>query len=564
MMAQALKTITPIGSCRIAGPLRVGAQNWGYDINRARTYGYTHSGLEAVQQVRFLQGDYHPSEMAWPLMSRAHDLSETKASPHDPSDLYVVEVSSQKELTVRGHAIQSNYLQKHFDDFFSDRERALSYWDAVDRQQAASWLQQNWGSAAGKAERQILSDLRRTMVTETRLTAQLSELVERLPSLVVVTHVNATMRSGMTISSRNAFINMVKRVAGALGILCYDPTELMGLWGQKASIEGGSDSLTHYTREFETSLIDDLIGFVGQRREQDATTGTITASISLGRQYQHQGTAGQAFKISERVLALEPTKARAEWVMALFHSSAEKLQIKRETIDLVQKYIGAGAAFELSADDTTRHHILSNAGDEGILEICNVVAHDRTAPDAITAIQILSTKCSDPSAIELCVAHHVSKWLGDLSGIEDPSTRLNELGKLHQLAPSNRYVVKAIRQTRKELRDEARMLFSAAKFNELDSLSEANDTLGFDLSEIDVLWCRSLQIRNSFEKSKPIATRLVEARPDHLTSWILLMRAARKTGAVSEAVRAAKQVRVLGEAGSPRYVEEAQTVLDAA
>ena len=112
-------SITPIGSCRIASPLKLCEDIYGYRTNRSRSYGFSHSSAEVVQQLRFMAGEVVPPKDVWRFIARGVDREDMLARDHTPSDLYVIEISSAKQISLDGWLIQLNYLVNQMQDFFS-------------------------------------------------------------------------------------------------------------------------------------------------------------------------------------------------------------------------------------------------------------------------------------------------------------------------------------------------------------------------------------------------------------------------------------------------------------
>ena len=50
-------SVTPIGTCRINNPLKQAQSKYPISLNTKRVYGFTHTSDEALQQLRYLQGD---------------------------------------------------------------------------------------------------------------------------------------------------------------------------------------------------------------------------------------------------------------------------------------------------------------------------------------------------------------------------------------------------------------------------------------------------------------------------------------------------------------------------
>lgn len=253
-----LLTLTPLGSCRVTNPLRLCGADDGCALNMARVYGYTHSSAEAVQMARFLQKDFEPDPECLPVLMPSHSYGNLRRTEHAPSDLYFVEISSPKLVTVGSVCVQLNYLNRHFYDFFGDRETARNFWSLAsrnDRQGLAALLDSSPAyHAYGAQDRQILRNVEMTTASHPDLRRDIAELHERLGSIVVVTHCDARQVDAMPVRGRGEFIAMVTQVCAELGVECYDPTELMTGFGQDRAMKEDGLSTTHFTPEFERAL----------------------------------------------------------------------------------------------------------------------------------------------------------------------------------------------------------------------------------------------------------------------------------------------------------------------
>jgi len=253
--------VTPIGSCRIAGPLRHGQNAYGIALNLARCYGYCHSPAEAVQMARFLRGSLGIPREIWPLVAPSQSREAVTKHTHRLSDLYVVELSSAKELTVDGVSIQLNYFTSKFRAFFSDTERANLFWacaESEDRSPMTALLRRTWSAnEKQRAEAQILEKIHLNMVTLESLRRDIQTLTELLPRILFVTHVDVRKPNGLPIASRSSFIKMVSEEVARAGHTCFDPTRPMAEFGQQASIADHSTSLAHFTTEFTQEVMDD-------------------------------------------------------------------------------------------------------------------------------------------------------------------------------------------------------------------------------------------------------------------------------------------------------------------
>lgn len=225
----------PIGSCRITTPLRLSRDGFGFQLNLDRVCGFCHSSAEAVQMMRCLQGSVEldpelDPELA-PLIARRRRADERESDRHLASDLYVVELSSAKELRIGQTSIQLNYVGAHFAAFFADRDRAARFRDhaaADDQPGSDDLLAAEWNRDPAQAhEAAILRRIRRRTTTRADLRRDIRSLIDGLPAMLFVTHVDALAADGLPIPSRSRYIANVEAAVRAQGGLLYNPTAAM-------------------------------------------------------------------------------------------------------------------------------------------------------------------------------------------------------------------------------------------------------------------------------------------------------------------------------------------------
>ncbi len=271
--------ITPIGSCRVTGPLRRGQSGHGFHLNLDRCYGYCHSPAEAVQLARFMQGDLSIPEDVWPLVSRSHDLRVISATEHFSSDLYVVELASAKEVTINGVSIQLNYLNSVYSDFFTDVGRATAFWNRAqhgDETDMRAFLDQHWSDTEQRLlQSETLVKIRLQLVTRESLRRNLENIVRILPDVLIVTHIDARKADNRPIKSRSEFIRLVAQEAGRAGCKFYDPSELMSEFGQTEAIEDESTGLAHFTDAFSDAIMEDWMrNFIAPKTDHAVRCGS--------------------------------------------------------------------------------------------------------------------------------------------------------------------------------------------------------------------------------------------------------------------------------------------------
>jgi tetratricopeptide (TPR) repeat protein len=252
-------SVTPLGSCRVTNPLRSGLARRRLHLNMNRVYGYTHSSAEAVQLARFLQGDFHPPVNVSSVLFPSRSAQDILSARHEPSDLYIVELSSSKLIEVEGAYIQNNYLKQHFREFFSDSNRARRFWRLAKEGQQGELLAFLAGDPTfaeySIEDQKLLSRVRFSQSTEASLREDMLEIVERLGRVVFVPHCDASGPDGQALKPRSTFIKLVNQVAREIGASIYNPSVLKEKLGQEKTFKDDGTNLTHYTSDFEEQII---------------------------------------------------------------------------------------------------------------------------------------------------------------------------------------------------------------------------------------------------------------------------------------------------------------------
>ena len=253
-------TIAPIGTCRIHTPLRDAVGRYPIKQQLGRNYGFVHTSAEALQQARFMFGQAEVPTDVQRVIFRPSNGEQARRGTHKPADLYMVELSSRKLLTVGNHPIQSNYLVRFFSEFFADRARTRAFWSQASDERLAerrAWLDQDPVFKSLSADnRELLARIVKREQTDEEIEQQMHELVNLLgrDKVVFVTHVNAMTPDNVPIEQRAQLIAAVTASAQRIGVPCYDPTPLMNKIGQADAMEDGGLDLTHYTPLFAERL----------------------------------------------------------------------------------------------------------------------------------------------------------------------------------------------------------------------------------------------------------------------------------------------------------------------
>lgn len=302
--------VTPLGTCRIHTALKRGSLRYPIELDLGRNYGFVHTASEALQLLRFMNGEQDIPEALAALIVSGGDIATYAAQSWSPADLHVVEISSAKKLMSGEHVVQLNQVQHHYADFFADRERSRRFWNLVKAGNRVELVEYARQAPAfrllSREERDLLLGITFEQQSFKSIKAEMAEIVERLgaDAVMFVTHVNARGPSDEIIASRDRLIRWVKLGAEQLGVKVFDPTAAMQDFGQDRALESGGLDLTHYTPAFSDRVCDDLYTFhVGGLVGSIADCGVEDAADAVAA---HLGTAlmsGDFFDTSRRIHA---------------------------------------------------------------------------------------------------------------------------------------------------------------------------------------------------------------------------------------------------------------------
>ena len=322
-----LTRITAIGSCRICTPFKAAPSSHAVINNTDRVYGYTHTSAEALQQVRFLQGEFTPPAEILPLLMPNADVGTISSTAHATSDIYFIELSSVKELRIADTQVQLNYATRYFADFFVDKLRARDFWRLADGTQEKAKLaflneHESFQSLAA-CDQSLLQNLTRTLSTPESLARDLTEIRSRLPNVVLVTHCNALAKNQEPIASRAAYIAMVEDVAQNLSLPLFNPTASMHAFGQDMAMSDAQTSLSHYSEDFGTFLFDGLYETYISPRQ----THTLTPSAALSQ-------AMQKFQNRSPVASISPQIGGVAFITGSLGAGGAERQMTRLAVEM--------------------------------------------------------------------------------------------------------------------------------------------------------------------------------------------------------------------------------------
>jgi tetratricopeptide (TPR) repeat protein len=311
-------TIAPIGTCRIHTPLRDAVGRYPIKLQLGRNYGFVHTSAEALQQARFMYGQCDIPADVQRVMFRPSNGEKARTATHKAADLYMVELSSRKLLTIDGYAVQSNYLARYFSDFFADRGRTRMFWSlaAADKlEDRRALLEQDpVFKSLPSDDRKLLARVQKRDLDDGEIESEMRQLVELLgqDKVVFVTHVNALTPDNLPLEQRQQLIATIGAAAQSLDVPCYDPTPLMNRIGQTDAMEDGGLDLTHYTEMFEERLCADW--YKNYMRPRMSASTPAPAVVKLGAEESSErieklwdtGKFLQASRLTRDVLRRNP------------------------------------------------------------------------------------------------------------------------------------------------------------------------------------------------------------------------------------------------------------------
>lgn len=251
-MAKKDLVYTTIGTCRVAEPLGATVQLRNLRRNSANIYGFIHTSKEALQQIDYLEGREFPPELGR-FLSPDGVLVR---SPRQRADVFVVELSTVKEIVFGAWYLQINYLERTF----RDRGELLDAFFRLKGERDPEARRRRFEVFPSFAdtdalEHRILMEGYVRSTTRDELEADMAEIVARLPAEVVfVSHINVPNAGGQLIESRDRLCGWITEICRAKGYRHFDPSPHVTLYGQTRALAEAGHDLNHYTADFKPVL----------------------------------------------------------------------------------------------------------------------------------------------------------------------------------------------------------------------------------------------------------------------------------------------------------------------
>lgn len=537
--------ITPIGSCRVTGPLRRLQDRSQAVLNRSGVYGYCHSSAEAVQMARHLLGETTIPKHVWPLVSKFED----RPDDHDPSDAYVVEISSAKSITLEGWPIQLNYLAASFPDLFEKPETARLFWQSVDQNNLEAKEAYLSALPLSDTDRATLLGIRRSWATPDTLFADMALILQLLPNVIFVTHANAIRPNGHPLEGRSNFIQMVEDAGKQLGATVLNPTDMMNGVGQRNALSDPDEGLAHYTPAFE-----DLVGYAIEyalKRDVPSRPGNWDQPTAE-REALFEAAAEQIIDPDLSMARLTRfTKTQPESVAKpIWHLIEAGAECPGDVMGRIAPHLGPF--------DRTMMWVRHSIGTPADI----VPFTDLEVANLIHAVPINERYVKIPKILRLWgrmptshVHLAVEDWLTSLAN--DPLPLARACTELLRIRAEYRGALRHIADLRHvmvSLCDQSRTR------KNLDKIEEINGALPIRIQSVDLFLCRAHFREGRDGDAIRVGLHAQSLAPDNLTNLVMLLRAAVRSGDV-RAAGFAKRVLHLAPKDSS-FVHEALRALD--
>ena len=244
--------VTTLGTCRIADPVAAAARTFPIRRNTAGVYGFVHTAKEVLQLMDHLDGRVIPPELVRFVASADY----APPGPRGPSDLFIVEVSSLKEVCFDGHLLQINCLDRAFQGRRELLDTLFQHKYPADRAMRRERLERLPGfAAADPLEQRILAEATVHITTKEELDQDLTLIQSRLPGPVVFAcHIDLPDASGQTREARSRLCAWMRELCAIPGRTLFDPAPGVLEYGRtRALAEEGRDT-NHYTAEYKSVL----------------------------------------------------------------------------------------------------------------------------------------------------------------------------------------------------------------------------------------------------------------------------------------------------------------------
>lgn len=241
--------ITTIGTCRVADPIAAAEASLPLRRNLTNIYGFVHTSKEVLQQIETLHGRPVPAELVPFIASQHYETPRER----EASDVFIVEISTLREVRFRDHWLQINCLDRAFQNRRELYDTLFRHKHPQERaaRAAALALLPSFHTVQG-IERDILLEAYVHITTRDELAQDLAAIAARLAGpMVVACHIDVTDSAGRPIESRARLCGWLRELCAEQGLTLFDPAPMVTAFGRRLALAEDGRDTNHYTADFK-------------------------------------------------------------------------------------------------------------------------------------------------------------------------------------------------------------------------------------------------------------------------------------------------------------------------
>lgn len=255
--------VTTIGTCRIADPIFAATKKRPLKRANRRVYGFVHTSREALQQIECLLDSRQIPEDLAPFIAGPE---KTARDVLDEPDVFIVEVSTAKEIHCGEWLLQTNHMERALADVrplveIFNKHKQLHERDARRIELEAHPL----FAEATPAQRHVLWEAFVRLTTRAELEQHLATINARLPAPTLFScHIDVDALDGTPLASRRLLCGWMREICAAAGYNFVDPTPQALEFGRTRALANAGSDVNHYAEKYKalygSYLFDEFCG----------------------------------------------------------------------------------------------------------------------------------------------------------------------------------------------------------------------------------------------------------------------------------------------------------------
>jgi len=254
LMSTRKPVISVIGSCRVHNSMRAMRNAALIHLNNSRLTEFCHAPREVLQKIRIANNRLSPPSPELSLLINGVDQSTApqKRADFRTTDVFLIEISSVRRLTLSGMELQLNFVT----DFFV-KPYGLDDWLSQLSEKARNVPQGTRVRQALSAGNSHIPDHVIEMAAAIEMTMEpdsvISEMVKRIVNylqrpIVFAGHFNVRKDNGQWIGDRVRLNRCLKMAAIQYGAGYFEPANIIDAAGQDVALRDNN----HWAYDFES------------------------------------------------------------------------------------------------------------------------------------------------------------------------------------------------------------------------------------------------------------------------------------------------------------------------